>query len=70
MNNQIVKNIIIEMSADNQNIEVIDLFKLLNKLTADKYLELFKLMNNHINKSFDIEYDELLEDNVEQESRC
>ena len=57
------------MSEEYQNIDVTDLFNLLNKLTADKYLKLFKLMNNHINKSFDIEYDELLEDNAEQESR-
>ena len=60
MKDDVIKNIMIELSEEKQTVDVDMLFEGLQMLTAQKYLYLFKLMNNHINKSFRIEEDELL----------
>lgn len=60
MKDDVIKNIIVELNEVKQTVDVDMLFDALTKLTADKYLYLFKLMNNHINKSFRMEEDELL----------
>lgn len=60
MKDDVIKNIVVELSEEKQEIDVDMLFDALNMLTAQKYLYLFKLMNNHITKSFRLEEDELL----------
>ena len=60
MRDDVIKNIMVELSEEKQTIDVDMLFDGLKMLTAEKYLYLFKLMNNHISKSFRIEEDELL----------
>lgn len=60
MKDYVIKNIMVELSEEKQAVDVDMLFESLQMLTAQKYLYLFKLMNNHINKSFRMEEDELL----------
>ena len=60
MRDDVIKNIMVELNEVKQAVDIDMLFDALKMLTAEKYLYLFNLMNNHINKSFRIECDELL----------